>query len=194
MAPGAMAEADPNLELVRLDRAEVQGVGFIDRGEQGPNWGRVAGMVAGDVGALLAFASIGRLSHGEPLDLEVAATALPFIAGWLTAAPFLGGYGPKATGASVPDAALTALKCWGVGMPLGLVIRGIAKGYVPPTTFAAITLGVTLVLLVGWRAGFALTAPKEEKLTPAQQARARKNKKGNPFEFFTLLQSLTKRW
>lgn len=32
------------------------------------------------------------------------------------------------------------------------------------------------------------------KLTPAQVAAARKNKKGNPFEFLELLKGLTTRW
>ncbi len=40
-------------------------------------------------------------------------------------------------------------------MPLGLVLRGLSKGYVPPLPFILVSLGVTGVLLTGWRAGLA---------------------------------------
>ncbi len=154
-----MGMADPNLEMVQLDKVEKDGglagvgesqpgcaaraaalgraahssqnerspAGFIDRGEEPIEPGQVAKAVAGDVAALLVFAAIGRLSHGESLDGEVLATALPFLLGWLGTAPFLGGYGRAALGTDLKGAALAAAKCWAAGIPLGLVLRGVSK-------------------------------------------------------------------
>jgi hypothetical protein len=42
---------------------------------------KAAKLAAGDAASLLLFAVIGRASHGEPLDGEVLATALPFMLG-----------------------------------------------------------------------------------------------------------------
>ena len=77
--------------------------------------------------------------------------------GWFATAPFLGGFGADARKKGVPTAAATAAKCWAVGVPLGLVIRGLSRGYVPPTPFIAVSMGVTAVLLVGWRSALAAT-------------------------------------
>ncbi len=62
-------------------------------------------------------------------------------AGWFLTAPFLGGYGPEAQGGKVGPAALAAAKCWAVATPLGLVLRGLSKGYVPPTPFIVVSMG-----------------------------------------------------
>lgn len=82
-------------------------------------------------------------------------------------------------------------------MPLGLVIRGLTKGYMPPVPFAVVSLVFTLGLLTAWRAGYAALSPKEvdeSKMTPSQRAARRKDRKGNPFEFMQLVFSLVKRW
>lgn len=114
--------------------------------------------------------------------------------GWFATAPFLGGYGKEARGGAAGPAALTAAKCWAAGAPLGLVIRGVSKGYVPPTPFIVVSLVATAVLMVGWRAALAAATPEAAPLSPAAAAQKRQNKRGNPFEFITLLMSLTKRW
>ncbi len=80
---------------------------------------------------------------------------------------------------------------------MGLALRGVAKGYVPPTAFMVISLAATAILLIGWRtvAAAVLPAADDPTLTPAQRAlKTRRDKQGNPLEFLSLLQSLTKRW
>lgn len=84
----------------------------------------------------------------------------PTPAGWFSTAPFLGAYSREAQWAKLPAGAAIAAKCWIVATPLALVIRGISKGYVPPTPFIAVSFGVTCLLLVGWRSGLA-AATKE---------------------------------
>jgi len=151
-------------------------------------------MAGGDAAALVLFAATGHISHGGGLDIETLHTAVPFLVGWFATAPFLGGYSKEAQGGEVSAAALVAAKCWAVATPIGLVLRGVSKGYVPPTPFIVVTCVATAVLLVGWRSALAAATPKDEALTPAARMAARKNKSGNPFEFFQLLASLTKRW
>lgn len=69
----------------------------------------------------------------------------------------LGGYGPEAQGSDVGAAAKTAAKVWAVGTPLGLVLRGVFKGYTPPVPFIIVSMVVTGVLMVGWRSAMAAT-------------------------------------
>ena len=77
-----------------------------------------------------------------------------------------------------------AAKGWALGIPAGLVFRGIGKGVIPPKPFVIVSLAATGVFLIGWRAWFAASAGGDED----------GNKKGNPLEFMGLLMSLTKRW
>ena len=58
-------------------------------------------------------------------------------------------------------AAVAAAKCWVVATPLGLVLRGISKGYVPPTPFIIVSMVSTGVLLIGWRSALAAATPKK---------------------------------
>ncbi len=84
----------------------------------------------------------------------------PFLTGWFTTAPFLGAFGPEARSKGVSAAAMTAAKCWAVGIPAGIVLRGVLRGYVPPLPFILVGLGVNGVLLMGWRSALAaLTKP-----------------------------------
>ncbi len=85
----------------------------------------------------------------------------PLLAGWFATAPFLGAYGPEAQGSKVGPAAAVAAKCWAVGIPLGLVLRGVNKGYVPPVPFIIVSLVATAALLVGWRAALAAATPEQ---------------------------------
>ncbi len=67
---------------------------------------------------------------------------------------------PKRCTAGVAPAALTAAKCWAVGAPVGLAVRTLTKGYLPPTAFIVVSLASTAVFLVGWRTALAaLTKP-----------------------------------
>ena len=57
-------------------------------------------------------------------------------------------------------AAVTAAKCWAVATPLGLVLRGLSKGYIPPTPFIVVSMVSTAVVLVGWRSALAAVSKK----------------------------------
>ncbi|KAF9621531.1 hypothetical protein IFM89_022549 [Coptis chinensis] len=147
------------------DRVPLEGVIQFDKpdfSEKINKWGRVALLSGGDVMALLLFSAIGRLSHGMVLS-----------------AYFLGGYGSDGTGMEgVSKAVTTAAKSWGVGIPLGLIIRGATSGHIPPVKFVLVTMGATAVLLIGWRA-LLFTALLKDK--------GKKNdtyKSGSPFELF----------
>lgn len=153
-------------------------------------WGRVALLAAGDVCALLLFSAIGRFNHGFPvLDLETLKTADPFIAGWFLSAYFLGGYGEDGRGMNGSSKAIiAAFKSWALGIPLGIGIRVIELGHIPPTNFMLVTMGSTAVLLVGWRA--LLSSIFSNKKTNKNDDYRR----GSPFELFELLTSLVRRW
>jgi Protein of unknown function (DUF3054) len=119
---------------------------------------------------LLVFAATGRASHVDGASLDIVATlytAAPFVTAWFLAAPWTGVYQENphkqldAT-ASYPDLAMAAttqtLRGWVVAIPLGCVIRGVVKGYVPPLPFVLVTLVATFVLLSAGRVVYAVTA------------------------------------
>jgi len=83
----------------------------------------------------------------------------------------------------VGPAAAAAAKGWATGIPLGLAIRGVGKGQIPPKPFVVVAMVATGAFLVGWRAWFAKGGSNKGG-----------NKQGNPLEFMNLLMSLTKRW
>lgn len=72
----------------------------------------------------------------------------------------LGGYGSAAQGGKVGPAAAAAAKTWALGVPLGVVIRSIGRGYVPAVSFIGVSLAVTGVLMIGWRAALAAITPE----------------------------------
>ena len=106
------------------------------------------GLLFFDVIAIIAFAAIGRSSHSEGVSdiLALLTTAGPFLLSWLLLSPLLGGYSREATkskGAIVQGTLLP----WAISMTVALVMRGLAKGAVPPTPFIIVSLISTFVLL-----------------------------------------------
>ena len=185
------------LKLERVERLEDDawaGVASVDRGTQGLGFKDVLIVAGGDIGALMTFATIGRLSHGESLSIvESLGTAAPFIIGWVGASLVLtGGYGKNA----VTSPLKTAAQTWLTGIPAGLVIRSLLKGHLPETTFIMVSMAFTGVALLGWRSAFArfIATPLDSSLSATDQLKKRQNKRGNPFEFISLLLSLVKRW
>lgn len=178
----------------RLDDDAWAGVASVDRGTQGLGLKNALFVAGGDIGALVTFATIGRMSHGESLSLlESFSTAAPFIVGWVGASVLLtGGYGKKSIDAPLKTAAQT----WVTGIPAGLLLRSILKGHLPETTFIMVSMAFTGVALLGWRSAFArfIATPLESSLSASDQLKKRQNKRGNPFEFISLLLSLVKRW
>ena len=115
-----------------------------------------------DTISLIVFAAIGKSSHGANGDLDIFAvllTAFPFVTAWLSTSPLTGVYSPDDTSDEsnvIVSTGLKVVKGWAVAVPLGIVLRGVIKGYIPPTPFIIVTLISTLVILVGARVLFAV--------------------------------------
>ena len=139
---------------------------------------------------MLAFAAVGRASHGESLAaLDLLGTAAPFLVAWYGWG--LSGWGRafdrEARLASPGTAAATALRTWLPYLPTAQLLRAASVGHVADVAFWGISGAVTLVFLVGWRGALSAVAP-------APGASKRGDKKGNVFEFLSLLKGLTTRW
>lgn len=110
-----------------------------------------------DAVSLLVFAGVGKASHSAvdgSLDLiAVLVTAFPFLVSWFLVAPLVGSYTPQAT-KDVPSAVVQTAKGWALAVPLGCLLRGVIKGYVPPVSFVVVTLIATLVILSIGRVGY----------------------------------------
>ncbi|XP_062214703.1 uncharacterized protein LOC133915528 [Phragmites australis] len=190
------AAEDPVLIRVTNDGVPLEGVIQIEKPGDGNgesklvSYAKLGLLAGGDVLCLLVFSAIGRFNHGLPiLDAETFKTADPFIAGWLLSAYLLGGFGDDAKGRNgVGNAVITAAKSWVVGIPLGLAIRAVASGHIPPTPFILVTMGSTGVLLTAWR------ALVSQLLSTGQKQQDDVYRRGSPFELFELLTSLVRRW
>src|SRR2546423_5058207 len=97
-------------------------------------------LASGDLLAFLAFAAIGRGSHGEATGLaaipQVILTAAPFAIAWFIVAPFVGAYRgelvkhPRKMG-------LRTLVEWELSWPLSMLLRAIfVDNPFPPLPFA----------------------------------------------------------
>jgi hypothetical protein len=119
-------------------------------------------LAALDFAAILLFAFVGTSSHNSASDyLAVMAVAVPFLISWFTVTPFLGLYSKDATNDKV-GALTTTAKGWILAIPLGCVLRGLIKGYVPPLPFVIVTMIATLVILGCTRVAYtALTEQSE---------------------------------
>eukprot|EP00577_Skeletonema_sp_RCC1716_P018209 CAMPEP_0113379660 /NCGR_PEP_ID=MMETSP0013_2-20120614/4343_1 /TAXON_ID=2843 ORGANISM="Skeletonema costatum, Strain 1716" /NCGR_SAMPLE_ID=MMETSP0013_2 /ASSEMBLY_ACC=CAM_ASM_000158 /LENGTH=251 /DNA_ID=CAMNT_0000261947 /DNA_START=17 /DNA_END=772 /DNA_ORIENTATION=+ /assembly_acc=CAM_ASM_000158 len=115
-----------------------------------------------DTISLVVFAAIGKSSHSANGDLDIFAvlmTAFPFVTAWLSTSPLTGVYSPDDTSDEsnvIVSTGMKVVKGWAIAVPLGIALRGVIKGYVPPTPFIIVTLISTLVILVGVRVLFAI--------------------------------------
>lgn len=119
-------------------------------------------LAAVDAAALLGFAAVGKASHSTTdgsLDVfAVLSVALPFLLAWFATSPLTGVYQPTPKTLDSNLAVTTVRQVapgWAVAIPLGCVLRGLIKGYVPPTAFVIVTLIATLVILTLARLAFA---------------------------------------
>jgi hypothetical protein len=113
-------------------------------------------LAGGDILSFLAFAAIGRSTHGEAALtalLAVVATAAPFILGWFVVA--LPGGAFKNPRAGVRQVVQRTALCWLGAWPLGLALRALILWRGVPISFAIVVLVTNLVFLCGWRAVFA---------------------------------------
>lgn len=117
-----------------------------------------------DTIALIIFAAIGKSSHTTTGDIDIIAvllTAFPFVTSWLLTSPITNVYSPDEDDTSDTSNILLSTskkvgKGWGVAIPLGIVLRGVIKGYAPPVPFIIVTLISTFVILVLARVLFAI--------------------------------------
>ncbi|CAH2035662.1 unnamed protein product [Thlaspi arvense] len=191
-APQIPSRGDDTV-FVGQENVPLEGVIQFDKPNSNASikkWGRVAVLAGGDVLALLLFSAIGRFSHGFPVfSLDTLHTADPFIAGWFLSAYFLGGYAEEGRGMKGQSkAVVAAAKSWGLGVPLGMIIRSTSSGHIPSYSFMLVTMGSTAVLLIGWRALLFSVLPSESKKKDDTY------RKGSAFELFELLTSLIRRW
>ncbi len=120
----------------------------------------IAVLALGDILAFLAFAAIGRGSHGEATGLaaipQVILTAAPFAIAWFIVAPFVGVYRRELMADPRKMAARTLLG-WVLSWPVAMALHGIFVDHaVPPWTFAVIALVVNAAFLLIWRWPYAL--------------------------------------
>jgi DUF3054 family protein len=115
---------------------------------------RVTFAAAVDAALIIVFAALGRRAHDEG---SAASEAL------VVAAPFLAGYAVGWAAARLDRAPLDlrrAAVAWAVGIPLGLLLRGLVFGRGVAPTFVVVALAVTGLLLLGWRAAVARVAAR----------------------------------
>ncbi|PZE67050.1 DUF3054 domain-containing protein [Curtobacterium sp. MCBD17_021] len=131
-------------------------------------WGWLAAVV--DVVLIVAFAVIGRSSHGEPFaPLGLWTTAFPFLAGWAIAYVTSGAWSrPLATWP-------TGVVVWVLTVFVGLAIRvatgqGVVDGNPLPISFVVVTTIVLGVFLVGWRLLARLVLRTRDRRSPARGA------------------------
>jgi hypothetical protein len=145
--------------------------------DDGPVTTRTFGWLAAviDVVLIVAFALIGRLSHGEGVDpWTLWVTAYPFLAGWAIAYVTSGGWARP-------------LRLWPTGgvawiltVVVGLAIRvtsgqGVENGDPLPVSFVIVATVVLGLFLLGWRAIVGLLVRRREAAagtTPAGSTRS----------------------
>jgi hypothetical protein len=105
-------------------------------------------LIAGDLLCLTLFAVLGLVSHDDGVTISgLLRTAVPIAGGWLIAASLFGTYRRPGL--------VTLLPAWAVGVTLGVVVRALLLGrdFDGATgAFLGVALGVTLALLLAWRA------------------------------------------
>jgi Protein of unknown function (DUF3054) len=131
-----------------------------------PGARRGALLVAGDVLAFHAVTAVGLLSHGELNSFDqlphLVEVAMPFAAGWLVAAPFVGVFRSDVTALPRRMLARTVV-AWLIACPIGLLFWSLVRQRPIQPVFAIVTFLTNLVVLLGWRVAFALLAGRQAK-------------------------------
>ncbi len=117
-------------------------------------------LVAGDLLSFVAFAAVGRNSHGYSDNLSalgsVLFTAFPFAAGWFLVSPFLHAFSRSYT-TGVRKMLRQTETAWVFAWPVTLVLRWIfSADHKIPLSFALVILIANAVFLAIWRGVFAL--------------------------------------
>ncbi|AEH37131.1 hypothetical protein Halxa_2513 [Halopiger xanaduensis SH-6] len=119
-------------------------------------------LAVGDVVFLAGLVLVGQLSHGvTPIEQPVAAleTVAPFVLGWLLVAAIAGLYtNAGAVATSVPRTARTTAVTWIAAANVGFILRNGLFGESTLWPFPLVMTGFGLLVLVGWRVGYAVFA------------------------------------
>eukprot|EP00640_Fibrocapsa_japonica_P003052 CAMPEP_0113943314 /NCGR_PEP_ID=MMETSP1339-20121228/23178_1 /TAXON_ID=94617 /ORGANISM="Fibrocapsa japonica" /LENGTH=272 /DNA_ID=CAMNT_0000948155 /DNA_START=127 /DNA_END=945 /DNA_ORIENTATION=- /assembly_acc=CAM_ASM_000762 len=182
-------EDEEEEEEIPIEKTQWSGQAGLDVSEPGNrNWSDLATrplLTLGDMATLVLFSYIGRASHGNPqVDWGLLGTAAPFLAGWLLLAPLAGAYTRQAVtdqGSSAKSVAVA----WVASIPAGIFARALTKGgEIPPTSFIAVSMTATLVLLLTWRAIFVKVNGSPDK----------EFRDGGIIDGFRMITTLIKRW
>jgi hypothetical protein len=130
----------------------------------GVDGGALRRYLSGDVLAILAFVAIGEVQHAFPphqYPLRFVGTAVPFLVGWVLAAPVGGAY-RRSTLTSPLSAAAWALLAWLFDDGIGQLLRNTAlfPGGADPI-FYVVAAGAGGGLLVVWRLLAAFVARRD---------------------------------
>jgi hypothetical protein len=106
-------------------------------------------LVIGDAAVLVLWAVIGLINHEEGVTFTgILRNAGPIMVGWFAAALVLRTY-------RRPPRVWRFLATWAIGISAGVLLRALILGKPwngDELVFFGVTLAVTLVLLVAWRA------------------------------------------
>ena len=111
----------------------------------------------GDAGVVAGLLLLGQLSHGvSPITqpLQTLETMVPFVIGWIVVAALVGLYA-RSVAASLPGTARLTAAVWLGAANVGLLLRQGVFGESANWPFPLVITGFGLVLLVGWRVGYA---------------------------------------
>jgi Protein of unknown function (DUF3054) len=128
--------------------------------------GRPLVLVIGDVVALVVFALVGLASHHKGIGAHgLFRDAVPVVVGWLLAAGTFDPYRRPSW--------RRFLLTWLVGITGGLVVRGLVLHRhilgAEYLTFVAVSLAVTLALLLAWRASYWFVRERIDRHAPARE-------------------------
>jgi hypothetical protein len=107
----------------------------------------VTRFLPGDVLAILALVLVGTVQHGTLTPQRYAGVLLPFLVGWLAAAPLVGAYGAR-TVESPRAALLLAAGAWLAGDLVGQLLRNtdLFPGNADPAFFLVMFLTGAVLL------------------------------------------------
>jgi hypothetical protein len=109
----------------------------------------VTRFLPGDVLAIFALVLVGTVEHGSLSPERYAGVLLPFLVGWLAAAPLVGAYSSRAA-ESTRAALLLASGTWLVADLIGQLLRNTSlfPGNADPVFFLVLFLAGTVLLSV----------------------------------------------
>lgn len=120
-------------------------------------------LAVGDIVALVSLLVVGLLSHDtNPITEPVASleTMAPFLLGWIVLSVLAGIY-DRTVATSVARTARLTTVTWFAAANVGLVVRSspyFDGGVAWP--FGLVMTGTGLIIMVGWRVGYAALATK----------------------------------